>query len=335
MRVFGLTTGADTAGINVGIKRAFDKYAPDWHVDSMVASLNYIDYPVDVRYNRETLQELYDAADVVHLHNTLHAHHWYDGGQGKPTVLMHHGLHNGSETPYPVMVKDAYQIGAVQVCSTLDMALYEPVVKWLPPPVDIGRMRDIRRRHYRHRRVLRVGHAPTDRTIKGTAAFEAAMRRLAETMPVEMVLIEKKPWTVCLTEKATVDVFFDQPKLGYGSNAIEAWAMGIPVIAGVAHLGVMQGMIDRWGQLPFYQASEDTLYEALRALVNDKALRAEYIRRGTAHVERWHDERVTVASLREIYASAPSTKPGTIERRWPKVKGPRNRRSTPVWRVPA
>ena len=33
--------------------------------------------------------------------------------------------------------------------------------------------------------------------------------------------------------KGRADVFVDQMILGYGCNAIEAWGMGIPVIAGV------------------------------------------------------------------------------------------------------
>ncbi len=306
--------------MSIGIKRAFAKYAPDWRYDAMVASINYINYPVDVPWSQKRLEELYDAADVVHLHNTLHAHRWYDNGQGKPTVLMHHGLHNGSDRSYPMVVREAEDMGAISVCSTLDLAIHDWRVLWLPPPVDIKRMRNIRRQHYRTRRRLRVGHAPTNREIKGTAAFEAAMKQLEERLPVEMVLIEHQPWVNCLNVKATVDVFFDQPILGYGVNAIEAWAMGIPVIAGVENPIVREGMLDKWDVLPFYETTEETLYDALSAMVQDADLRAEYSKLGTQHVERWHSEAVTVKALKDIYHSAPKTTPGGHEKRWRKPR---------------
>lgn len=314
MRVFGLTTGADTAGIGVGIARAFTRHAPDWVVRSMVASQNYIGYPVDVPWHQALLESMYDGADVVMLHNTLHGHRFYDNGQGKPTVIMHHGMKNGSERPFAVMVKDARNIGAVQVCSTLDLSLREPDVAWLPAPTDIRMMRAIRRQNYRPGRRIRVGHAPTNREIKGSDAFDHAIRHLDGL--VEPVVIERAKWTDCLRRKATCDVFFDQPVLGYGSNAIEAWAMGIPVISGVADPVIREGMIARWGKLPFYEASEATLQDAIKAMAEDEGLRAEYWARGTQHVERWHDERVTVASLKDIYSSAGPTAPGGSERRF-------------------
>lgn len=320
MRVFGLTTGADTAGINFAIHDAFRRYAPDWDVRAMVATINYIAYPHDMVNNgsvpaRRKLEEVYDASDVIHLHNTLHAHRWYDAGQGKPTVLMHHGLSSGSGPTFAEMVREAAGIGASQVCSTLDLALREPSVTWLPAPANLAALRAIRARYYHPSQTIRVGHAPTVRSIKGSDAFDVAMQRLRRRLPIESVVIQRASWKECLRRKATVDVFFDQPELGYGSNAIEAWAMGIPVISGIADPAIRTGMVAHWGRLPFYEANTDTLLSAIRALALDADLRAEYVARGTEHVERWHDDRVTVASLQAIYAQAGPTKPGGSEKR--------------------
>lgn len=320
MRVFGLTTGADTAGINYAIAGAFARHAPDWSVRAMVATVNYIEYPVDMhndgsRSAQRKLREHYDMADVIHLHNTLHGHDWYDKGQGKPTVLHHHGMKNGSERPFDVMVRDAREVGAVQVASTLDLAIRQPDLTWVGAPVNLRDMRMHRARNWQPSKVIRIGHAPTERNIKGTAAFEAAMARLAEKYPVEPVLIERAKWLNCLRRKAGCDLFFDQPVLGYGSNAIEAWAMGMPVVAGIADPAIREGMLDRWGVLPFYEASADTLYDALRALVEDNDLRTAYAKRGKAHVQKWHDEKVTVATLKGLYEKAPQTKPGGVAKR--------------------
>lgn len=321
MRVFGLTTGADTAGIGVAIKSAFERHAPDWHVDCMVASQNYIAYQVDVPWSQLELERLYDAADVVHIHNTLHAHRWYDNSQGKPTVLMHHGIHSLAE--FREIVAEARNARITQVCSTLDMSLIEPVIEWLPTPVDLVAMALIREAHYEPGPRLRIGHAPTNRAIKGSDAFDRAIATLAgEGLPVEAVVIEKQPWSICLAEKATCEVFWDQPVLGYGSNAIEAWAMGMPVLSGVADPVIRAGMIERWGSLPFFEASEATLTDALREMVKSDSLRAEYTRRGSEHVRRWHDDRVTVESLKRIYADARPSAPGGNAKR---DKRPQNR----------
>lgn len=314
MRVFIDSTGADTAGISVAIKHAFLRHAPDWRVDSMVAAGNYINYPQDVPWSQRGLERLYDAADVVHIHNTTHAHRWYDNAQGKPTVLTHHGMH--SQGDFRQMVADGLAIGATQLASTLDLALMEPGLEWVGAPVSLEAMRSLRERNYRSGRVLRIGHAPTNRAIKGTEAFIAAMVKLVQSgLPVEPVVIEGRQWADCLRIKATCDLWFDQPVLGYGSNAIEAWAMGIPVVSGVADPQIRAGMIERWGRLPFFEANEATLESGLRALAADSGLREEYRERGTAHVERWHDERVTVETLKRIYANARPSVPGGSERR--------------------
>jgi glycosyltransferase involved in cell wall biosynthesis len=326
VKVFGLTTGSDTAGINVAISRAFRRHAPEWDVRSMVATSNYIGYPVDVPFGKLELEALYDAAQVVHLHNTTHAHDWYDNWQGKPTVLMHHGR---TGIDFPRWAREAMRIGATSLGSTLDLELLEPGVKWLPPPVYLEGMRRLREEHYRPGYRLRIGHAPTNRAIKGTDAFLAAIGALrASGAPVEAVLIEGLAWQECLARKATCDVFYDQPTLGYGVNAVEAWAMGIPVIAGVADAAIRRGMEQRWGGLPFAETTEASLEVILRAIVKHERIRDELARMGTAHVERWHDERHTVETLKDVYADAKPTTPGGNSKRITKVN-----RATAMWAV--
>lgn len=286
MRVFSLATGSDTAGIGAGFARAFRK-SPHISLRSMAASRNYIGYPIDIPYNRTRLDRYYAAADVVMLHNTLHGHHWYDAGQGKPTILMHHG--RTDPEAFRAIARSAVELGAVQIGSTLDLSVFDPDISWCPPPVDIRALRRLRAKARRSKR-LRIGHAPTNRDIKGTAVFLAAMDRLAARHDVETVVIEQMSWRDCLRLKATCDVFYDQPELGYGSNAIEAWAMGIPVLAGVSDDEVRSAMLSRWGRLPFIETSVDTLERDLERVIESHDLRREYGRIGFRHVSRWHSD---------------------------------------------
>lgn len=309
MNVFSLTTGADTAGIGIGIKRAFDRYGRDISVRTMVASQNYIGYPVDIPWSKLGLQREWDRADVVQIHNSLHAHEWYDA-TGKPTVLMHHGL----SSEFHAIVEEARRLGVVQIGSTIDLSVHEPAVIWCGPPVDIAEMQRYRSRYYRPRDVIRVGHAPTNAAIKGTAAFVAAMDRLSQRHPVEMVLIQGMSHRQCLALKATCDILFDQPVLGYGVNAIEAWAMEMPVIVGVADPRVRAKMIETWGGLPFEEADEAGIEAVIEQLLNPFH-RVEMAGVGFSHVQRWHSQKAVVGRLSVIYRTAGATEVGPGTRR--------------------
>jgi hypothetical protein len=91
MRVLSLSTGQDLAGIGVRMAQAFTRHAPDWEYRATAKIETYLTYPVDVPWEERAVERLYDAADVVHLHSNLEAHDGYDDGQGKPTILEHHG----------------------------------------------------------------------------------------------------------------------------------------------------------------------------------------------------------------------------------------------------
>src|SRR5690606_27554167 len=129
--------------------------------------------------------------------------------------------------------------------------------------------------------------------------LEAAVRQLqAEGLPVELVLVEGRTWAECLTVKATADIYFDQVLLGYGCNAIEAWGMGIPVVAGADEWTLAQ-MRKEWNlgkrPMPFHEATEATIADALRELVQSPDLRAEVAKRGHAHAQKYHAERPALA----------------------------------------
>lgn len=153
--------------------------------------------------------------------------------------------------------------------------------------------------------MVKVAHAPTNRKIKSTEAFLAAVQRLqSEGHDLELDLIEKVSWAECLRRKADADIYFDQTILGYGNNAIEAWGMGIPVIAGAADRTIQEMRSRFGGRLPFLQASEQTIYDQLKALVLSPDLRTEYGERGYNHVRRFHDQAVVVEQLKDIYTRA-------------------------------
>jgi hypothetical protein len=147
---------------------------------------------------------------------------------------------------------------------------------------------------------------------------------------VELVLVEGKPWRDGMAIKATADIYFDQVQLGYGCNAVEAWGMGIPVIAG-ADEWTLTKMRNIYGKtLPFYEATEATIKDAIADLATNKAKRTQYAKRGLSHVRRWHDEKPALTRLATLYRLALEEQEAHIEMPAPTMKFTANRRQLHV-----
>lgn len=311
-QLFLIATGQDTGGWNWRIREAFRKFDTGWLARSMAATRTYINYPEDLPWRREVCLQMYAGADAIHLQNQLSGWELYDNGQGKPTILQHHGtiFREGHER----LSYEARRIGAVEIASTIDLTLLEPGVEWVPVPYDLSELRAIRARfHKPNPNVVRIAHAPTNRRVKGTDHFLAVIERLRDRgLKVETILIEHRSWRDCLQLKANADIYYDQVELGYGCNAVEAWGMGIPVVAGAEDPAVQALMLERWGRYPFAFAETDTLEEVLAGLVSSQTARNEVALMGLEHFERWHDEATVARTLAGIYSAAPAVLPGPI-----------------------
>lgn len=295
MRVLNLGN-SDLGGDGIRTKHAFDRRAPGWTYNVAVRVRNYIDYPTDVDFTRAGA--LVADADVIHARNSFKATR-LAGGLNKPIVVHHHGTRLRNNPDLVLAEQRAHR--ALGLAATLDLwLLARDELEWLPAPYDIDWLASLRRPV--DDGVLRIGHAPTNRAIKSTEAFLTAVDKLAREIPVELVLIEGRSWTDCLARKGTCDVYFDQVILGYGNNAIEAWGMGIPVIAGAADVTLAE-YDRRFGGLPFCPADEGSIYAALVTLA-DPGPRAAWARRGVEHARRWHDEARVVTQLQDIYRRA-------------------------------
>lgn len=306
MNVLLFNAGADTGGVLSSIVRAF-RGVPGWTVRSLVSSTNYIRYPMDLQWTRPIISKHWLEADVIHLHHDFRSaelmRRGYTGQKlpQRPYVLEFHGT-GFREQPF-THLREMRANRALGVVSTLDLYLLAPrELEWLPAAVDSKEIAKLRQPRDDGR--VRIAHAPTNRGIKSTEAFVAAIKRLKkEGYPVDLDLIEHQPWAKCLERKAQADIYFDQVILGYGCNAIEAWGMGIPVVAGGAD-PTLDEMERRFGGLPFYHATQETIYDALRELVESPALRQRYGQRGLQHVQTYHDDAKVVEQLKGLYQRA-------------------------------
>jgi hypothetical protein len=308
--LFLLATGQDTGGWNWRIREAFARHSEAFTARAMAATRTYIQYPEDLPYRQHLAEQMYSGADVIHLQNQLAGYQLYDQGAGKPTVLQHHGtiFREG----HVQLSEQARRAGMTEICSTLDLTVLEPGVEWVPVPYQPAELERIRREHYRPSEAIRIAHAPTNRAVKGTEHFLEVFARLARRHRLELVLIEYRSWRQCLQMKARSDIFYDQLELGYGCNAVEAWGMGLPVVAGVADPKVRTLMVKRWGRLPFMDATPATLEYVLEQLIISEEARRETAQLGREHFDRWHDERVVTPWLEGIYSAARATVPGPM-----------------------
>ena len=315
MKILNISAGQDTGGQQLRTARAFRKHAADWTYTCVTQRPTF--YQLENPWSgRRIRKEWWPNADVIHAHNKFRGTERFDRLEGpKPYVLHQHGTIYRTNPD----LSEAKKRNAIVLVSTLDLwALHPPEeTEWLPAPYDLDWLQEYREPH--NGKAVRIAHAPTNRAIKSTEALQGAVQRLrSEGHDVELDLIERQSWESCLARKGRADIYFDQVLLGYGCNAVEAWGMGIPVIAGVdpervetvksmqpqrLNPDTLSIMRDTWGELPFYAATEDTIYESLLEMM-DPEIRKQYAERGMAHVQRYHADHRVVAQLQDVYRRA-------------------------------
>lgn len=313
----------DGAGIPARLAKASEK-VEGLRIRSAHRATAYFDFPLDIQWDRRTqseVQQLADEADVIHLTNDVQAYfRLHQSRHRKPAVLHHHGTLFRSQ--HRRLMTEARRLHFVQAVSTIDLKKPAPgELHWLPAPLDLDAMLDMRKLGKRpDDGLVRIMSAPTRRDLKSTDALEAAVRTLqAEGLPVELVVVIGRTWAECLAVKASADIYFDQVAVrehdypgGYGCNAIEAWGMGIPVVAG-ADAWTTARMRTEWNlrpshKLPFHEATESTITESLRELVKSADLRAEVAARGRKHALKYHAEKPALARVAELYGKAVALK---------------------------
>jgi glycosyltransferase involved in cell wall biosynthesis len=162
----------------------------------------------------------------------------------------------------------------------IDLASYAPV-----PPGDGGRPL--------------VVHAPSSRRRKGTEDVIAACAAL----PVELDIVEGLRHDDARRRYERADIVVDQLNAGwYGLFAIEAMALGKPVVS-FLHDRAVQRTEEALGvRVPIVKATRETLVEALRPLVTSAVERRRIGAESRAYVERVHDADRVANRLLAIYA---------------------------------
>lgn len=154
---------------------------------------------------------------------------------------------------------------------------------------------------------LVFAHAPSNRKVKGTDLILAALAELAaEGYLFDVDLIEGVGNTEALERYAQADVMIDQLYAGwYGGLALEAMAMGKPVVVYLRDSDLRFLPPQMREQLPFFRATPDSVKEVLRGIVEmPRAELAERARASRAYAERWHDPVAITTRIADDYRAA-------------------------------
>ena len=137
-----------------------------------------------------------------------------------------------------------------------------------------------------------VLHAPTNREIKGTRFLCDAVSRLqGEGVDFDFQLVEGLTRAEARERYARADLVVDQLLLGwYGGVAVEAMALGAPVIAYLRDEDLSALPIEMRTELPVIRAEPTTIYGVLKDLLTTRRGELpELGARARAYVMRWHD----------------------------------------------
>ena len=311
MRILNLSLGQDTGGQQMRLQDAWPLYYPDDEYLSVTAAHTF--YPIKHRLNYNALRQQWKDAEVLHVHNNpayLKRFRMFDT-TGKGILITFHGTAYRARPAY--LLEQAKQYGALPVVTTIDLWALNPTeTEWIPQAYQLHELQSYR--DPINDGIFRIAHAPTNRPIKGTNHLIAAVERLQkEGHLVELDIIERRPNAECLTRKGKADLYVDQLVLGYGCNAVEAWGMGIPVIAGVdaEHApniirqiippDTRDRMLQQWGSLPFMEATAESLYDRILQMITEPGTRKLWAEKGYRHFLGFHEALGATQRLRDAY----------------------------------
>ena len=153
------------------------------------------------------------------------------------------------------------------------------------------------------REFIRIGHAPTNRDIKGTQRIEQALDNLkGEGYQFEYERIEGLRNSEALEKYRYFDLFIDQILAGwYGGVSVEIMAMSIPVVAYIRSEDLEclpKGMRE---DIPIFNANPGTIQSVIREILDGKHNLEERGRSSRDYVIKWHDPKKIAQCLISDY----------------------------------
>ena len=212
---------------------------------------------------------------------------------GKRSVM--HFLGSDIRGKPPDQLDWARRAGA-RVVGSYDAVRWVPDARVIPPGIDVRAIDPVPPSDRERPVVL---HAPSSRRRKGTEHVVAA----CEQLDVELEIVEGLDHRQSFERYRGADVIVDQLNAGwYGVFAIEAMALGKPVVT-FLHEEAVRRTEEAFGvQVPIVSATKETLADALRPLVESADERRRVGVASRAYAEEVHDLQGMTDRLLALYA---------------------------------
>ncbi len=183
-----------------------------------------------------------------------------------------------------------------RVVGSYDAARWVPDAFVIPPGIDLSGIEPAPPSERERPVVL---HAPSSRTRKGTEHVVAA----CEQLDVELEIVEGLDHREAFERYRNADIVVDQLNAGwYGVFAIEAMALGKPVVTFLHEEAVTRTQEAFGVEVPIVNATKEKLTDVLRPLVESPDERRRVGAASRAYVERVHDADAVAARLVDLYA---------------------------------
>jgi glycosyltransferase involved in cell wall biosynthesis len=212
---------------------------------------------------------------------------------GKRSVM--HFLGSDIRGKPPETLEWSRRAGA-RVVGSYDAIRWVPDAHVIPPGIDVHAIAPAPPSDHQRPVVL---HAPSSRTRKGTEFVVAA----CEQLDCELEIVEGLDHREAFERYRRADLIVDQLNAGwYGVFAIEAMALGKPVVT-YLHDEAVRRTEEAFGvRVPLVGATKETLRDVLRPLVDSPEERRRVGAASRAYVEEVHDLRGVADRLLDLYA---------------------------------
>ena len=183
-----------------------------------------------------------------------------------------------------------------RVVGSYDAIRWVPDAEVIPPGVDLSKLQPVP--PPRDDQPVFV-HAPSSRARKGTEHFV----RACEELGVDLEIVEGLHHDEARRRYERADVVLDQLNAGwYGMLAIEAMALGKPVVTYLHDEATNRTEEAFETRIPIVSADKQNLVETLRPLAESAAERRRIGAESRAYVERVHDLERVADRLLALYA---------------------------------
>jgi len=216
------------------------------------------------------------------------------------------GLCNDKETTSRCLTEKKY--GHVIINGIPDMSDFDQEAVYVPAAIDLDmwKFKEVETEpKARGTKVIQVtGNIAVRGDVKGVRYAVQAIERLREDgYNIDLILIDKVPVRNMPSVIAEADIVIDNLLYGwYGLTAIEAMALGKPVIA-YLHEPWLQFHCERFPRPPIIESGPRGLYSVLKEVISKE----DFWRLGLSgrqYVEETHDPMKIGRKLIELYSSA-------------------------------